>query len=145
MKFKNELSINRPRLEVWKFFSNRENIKLWQPTLINIELISSVQGQPGAESKWTYEENGREFSLTEKVLHCEEPSRYESLFKNAFADNTVNNIFAEQSSNETLWTVEIEYKFKTFLMKVLGPFFKKNYVIRSQRGMERFKEMVEKE
>ncbi len=145
MKFKTELLINKPRLEVWKFFIDRENIKFWQPTLTTIELIHGVQGQPGSESKWIYEEKGGEFSLAEKVLHCEEPRRYESLFENTFASNTVNNIFTEQGSNETLWTVETAYTFKTFLMKVLGPFFKKNYVLRSQREMERFKEMVEKE
>lgn len=145
MKFKTELLINKPRLEVWKFFSNRENIKLWQPTLTRIEPIGGIQGQPGAESNWIYEENGREFSLTEKVLHCEEPSRYESLFENAFASNTVNHLFVEQSSNGTLWITETEYGFKTVLMKLLGPFFKKNYAIRSQREMERFKEVIEGE
>jgi len=145
MRFKTELLINKPRLEVWKFFSDRDKIKLWQPTLTKIESISGGEGQPGAESKWTYEENGREFSLTEKLLRCEEPGHYESIFENAFASNTVNNIFSEQSRNETLWTIGTAYKFKTLLMKVLGPFFKKNYVLRSQREMERFKEMVEKE
>lgn len=145
MKFKTELLINKPRLEVWKFFSNRENIKLWQPTLTRIEPIGGIQGQPGAESNWIYEENGREFSLTEKVLHCEEPSRYESLFENAFASNTVNHLFVEQSSNGTLWITETEYGFKTVLMKLLGPFFKKNYAIRSQREMKRFKEVIEGE
>ncbi len=144
MRFKTELLINKPRLEVWKFFSNRENIKLWQPTLTKIEPISSIQSQPGAESKWTYEEKGREFSLTEKVLYCEEPSRYESLFENAFASNTVNQLFMEQGNGETVWTAETEYQFKTFLMKIIGPFFKKNYVLRSQKEMERFKEMLEK-
>jgi uncharacterized membrane protein len=144
MKFKTELLINKPRPYVWKFFSDRENIKLWQPTLTKIESIRGIEGQPGAESKWTYEENGRQFSLTERVLHCEEPARYDSLFENAFATNTARNEFAEQNSNETLWTVETEYTFKTFLMKVLGPFFKKNYVLRSQREMERFREIVEK-
>ncbi len=145
MKFKTELSINKPRLEVWKFFSDRENIKLWQPTLTKIEPISGVQGQRGAESKWIYKESRGEFSLIEKVLRCEEPNLYESLFENAFASNMVKNIFTEQGNDETLWTVETEYKFKTFLMKMLGPLFKKNYVTRSQREMKQFKEMVEKE
>ena len=145
MKFKTELLINKPRLEVWKFFTNRENIKLWQPTLTNIEPISGMEGQPGAESKWTYEENGREFSLTEKILRCDDPSCYESILENAFASNTVNHLFIEQGNGETLWTAETEYQFKTFLMKVLSPFVKKNYVRRSQKEMERFKEMVEKD
>jgi uncharacterized protein YndB with AHSA1/START domain len=145
MKFETELLINKPRAEVWKFFSDREKTKLWQPTLKKIEPVSGIQGQPGAESKWTYEENGREFALSERVLHWEEYHRLESLFENAFARNTVNNIFSEPNQNETLWTAETEYTFKTLLMKVLGPFFKRNYVARSQREMGRFKELLEQE
>ena len=145
MKFKTELLINRPRLEVWKFFLDHGKTNLWQPTLIKIDPLSGIADQPGAESKWIYEENGREFSLTEKILHCEELIRFERLFENAFAGNTVNNLFVEQSKDETLWITETEYKFKTPLMKLLGPLFKRNYVARSRKEMERFKEMVEKE
>jgi len=106
--------------------------------------VSGPPDQPGAESKWTYAENKREFSLHERILSSEEPSRFESLFDNAFASNTVNNLFIEQGKDETLWSAETEYEFKTLLMKILGPLVKKKYVARSQRDMERFKEMVEK-
>ncbi len=145
MKFKTELLINKPRPEVWKFFLDRDKTNLWQPTLIRIEPLSGVAGQPGAESKWIYEENGREFSLTEKILHCEESSRLESLFENAFASNTVNNEFITQGDNETLWSMETTYNFKTMLMKMLGPLFKRNYVARTRKEMERFKEVMEQE
>jgi len=113
--------------------------------MIKIEPLHGIRCQPGAESTWIYEENGREFSLTEKILHCEELRRLESLFENAFASNTVNNLFVEQSKDETLWITETEYKFKTPLMKLLGPLFKRNYLARSRKEMERFKETVEKE
>ena len=39
--------------------------------------------------------------------------------------------------------VETEFKFKTMLMKVMGNLMKKNYVKRTERDMQRFKEMVE--
>jgi len=143
VKFKTELLINKPRLEVWKFFLDREKTSLWQPTLTRIEPLNGIAGQPDAESKWIYDENGREFSLTEKILHCQELSRFESLFQNEFASNTVNNEFIEQSREETLWSMETTYRFKTTLMKILGPLFKRNYVARSWKEMERFKEMVE--
>jgi uncharacterized protein YndB with AHSA1/START domain len=145
MKFRLELPIQKPRTEVWKFFSNPENTKLWQPSLTKIELIRGVPGQPGAESKWTYLENEREFSLIESVLDCEEPSRFESQFENKFAGSTVNNIFVEQGNDATLWIVETTYKFRTLLMRIMGPVLKKNYVTRSRREMERFKEVIEKE
>ena len=144
MKFKLELLINKPRTQVWEFFSDHEKAKLWQPSLSGVELVGGTPGPTGAISKWTYVENEREFSLTEKILHCEEPSRFESLFENKFASNIVNNRFVEQSENETLWVMETTYTFNTLLMKLLGPVLKKNYVARSQKDMERFKELVEK-
>jgi hypothetical protein len=142
MKFILELPIHRSRAEVWKAFDNPENMKKWQPTLHSFERISGIQGQPGAVSRLTYEENGRQFTLIEKVTYREEPERLDGVYENDFADNIVRNTFSEQSNNQTLWRVETEYKFKTLIMRILGPIMKKNFVVRTQRDMERFKEMV---
>jgi len=143
MKFTLELPINRPLADVWKAFDNPQNMSKWQPTLVDFETIRGAQGQPGAVSKLTYEENGRQFHLMEKVMYRDEPNRLDGVYENNFADNTVKNTFIEQSPDETLWVVETKYKFKTFIMRILGRIMKKNFVARAQRDMERFKEMVE--
>jgi uncharacterized protein YndB with AHSA1/START domain len=144
VKYKIELLIQKPRADVWKFFTDPANLKLWQPSLQQIETKSGTAGQPGAESKWSYKEREREFSLIEKVLQREEPRLFASVFENEFASSTVHNIFTAQSENETLWTQETTYKFKTIMMQILGRVWKKNYIARSQREMERFKKMVER-
>jgi uncharacterized protein YndB with AHSA1/START domain len=145
LRFKIELAINKSRSEVWKAFDNPENMKKWQKTLVSFEPVSGIPGQPGAVAKWLYKSKDREYSLTEKVLSRDEPNRFESVFENEFASNTVNNVFVEQGKDQTLWKAETKYKFKTLVMKILGPLLKKNYVTRSQRDMERFKDMVESE
>ena len=143
MKFKLELSINKPLVEVWKAFDNLENMKKWQPSLVSFEPISGTPGQPGAVSKLTYEEGGRQFALIEKITHRDEPNRFDGLYENNFADNIVRNRFIEQGKDQTLWVMETEYAFKTLLMKIVGPLRKKNFVARTRRDMERFKEMAE--
>ena len=143
MKFTLELPINKPRTEVWKAFDNPENMKKWQPSLIVFERLSGAQGQPGAVAKLTFDENGRKFALIEKVTHREEMQRLDGVYENDFADNIVRNTFIEQGNDQTLWVVETEYKFKTLIMRILGPLLKKNFVARTQQDMERFKEMVE--
>lgn len=143
MKFKLILTINKPRSEVWQTFTSPENMRKWQPTLTKIELVSGIQGQPGAVSKLTFEEGGREFSLIEKVIVRDQPNQFDVVYENEFTDNPMCNTFNEQSDSETLWVVNAEFKFKTFAMKVLGPFLKKNFVRRTQKDMERFKEFVE--
>ena len=143
MRFTLELPINRARSEVWRAFDNPESMKKWQPSLISFETISGTQGQPGAVSRLTYKEREREFSLIERVTYREEQHRLDGVYENNFADNTVRNTFIEQGKEQTLWRVETEYKFKTLLMRILGPIMKKNLVLRTQREMERFKALVE--
>jgi uncharacterized protein YndB with AHSA1/START domain len=144
MKFTLELPLQRSRAEVWRAFDNSENTKKWQPTLVKFQTIAGMQGQPGALSMLTYAEGKGEFVLMEKVTYRAEPERFDVVYENNFADNSVKNTFTATSENDTLWKMEVEFKFKTLLMKVIGPFAKKNFVKRSQRDMERFKEFVEK-
>jgi uncharacterized membrane protein len=143
MKFKLEITINKPRPEVWRMFTAHENMNKWQPSLVNIELISGAPGQAGAVSKLTYKENEREFSLIEKVTRSEELNQFDVIYENEFTDNPVKNKFIEHGENETRWIIDANYKFKTLLMKIMGPTMKKNFVRRTYRDMERFKEFVE--
>jgi len=143
MKFKLELPIHKPRADVWKAFDNTENIKKWQPTLIKFEPVSGAPGQPGAISKLTYEEGGREFTLIEKITHRDEPSSFDGIYENNFTDNIVRNKFIERGQHQTLWVTETEFRFKTLIMKIMGPMMKKNFIARTQKDMERFKEMAE--
>jgi hypothetical protein len=144
MKFALELPLQKSRDEVWKAFDNPENTKIWQPSLVNFEVISGTQGQMEAVSKLTYKEGKREFSLIEKVTHRAEPDRFDVAYENEFADNSVRNTFVIVNDNETLWRSEVEFKFKTLIMKLIGPSMKTNYILRTERDMQRFKEFVEK-
>ena len=143
MKFKRETLINKPRVDVWQAFDNIENMQKWQPSLTNHELLSGTLGRPGAVSKLTYKEGEREFALVEKVTHRNEPNELDGVYENVFADNIVKNRFIEQGKDQTLWVVETEFRFKTLLMKIMGNVLKKNYVKRTQRDMQHFKEMAE--
>ena len=143
MKFKLETFINKPRTEVWQAFDNVENMQKWQPSLTNHELLSGTLGRPGAVSKLTYKEGEREFTLIEKVAHRNEPSEFDGVYENDFADNLIKNKFIEQGKDQTLWVIETEFKFKTLVMKIMGNVLKKNYIKRTERDMQRFKEMVE--
>ncbi len=143
MKFKLELTINKPLAEVWKAFDNIENMKKWQPTLMKFEPVSGTPGQVGAVSKLTYDENGREFALIEKITRRDEPNGFDGVYENNFGDTIIINTFVEQGKDQTLWVMETEFRFKTLIMKVMGPLMKKNFVTRTQKDMERFKEMAE--
>ena len=143
MKFKLEILINKPRTDVWKAFDNVENMQKWQPMLTNFEPVSGTPGQVGAVSKLTYKEGEREFALIEKITHRAEPNDFDGVYENNFADNVIKNKFIEQGKDQTRWVMETEFKFKTLLMKIIGPLMKKNFVKRIEQDMQRFKEMAE--
>ena len=143
MKYKLELPIHKPRAEVWKIFDDPDNMNKWQPSLIKIERVNGTSGQPGAVSRLTFKSGEREYALIEKVLFRAEPERLDGVYENEYAENIVRNTFLEQGQEATLWKVEVVFKFKTLLMKVLGPLKTKNFVIRTQRDMERFKALAE--
>ena len=143
MKYKLELTLQKPRAEVWRIFDDPNNMDKWQPTLTKIERLEGVAGQPGSVAKLTFKNGDREFSLIEKVTYRAEPERLDGMYENEFADNAVKNTFLERGSNETLWKVEVEFKFKTLAMRLIGPFVKKKFVANTQRDMDRFKTLVE--
>lgn len=145
MKYQLDLIINKPRSQVWQVFNDPEKIKSWQPSLVEIRLINGTQGQPGAESRLTFTEKERVFSLIETITQRQEPECLEQRYENQFATNTVRHRFAVRGQEETLWTTETEYRFKTLLMKIMGPLYRKNLAARTRRDMEHFKELVEKE
>ena len=128
MKYKLEILINKSRAQVWNLFCDFEKIRLWQPSIIKIEPVGGTTGQIGAVSKWIYKSNDREYFLTETILSREEPTHFENAFRNDFAENSVNNVFMEQGTDQTVWVAETTYKFKTLLMFFLGPFMKNRYI-----------------
>lgn len=143
MKYKLELALNKPRAEVWRVFDDPGSLAKWQPTLVAIEQIEGTAGQPGAVAKLTFKNGEREYFLVEKIIHREEPQRLDQLYENKFADNTITNTFLENGNNETLWNVEVEFKFKTLLMRLIGPLVRKRFAASTQRDMDHFKALVE--
>ena len=143
MKYFLEVIINKSRTEVWKIFDDPNNMDKWQPTLTKIEHLEGLAGQPGSVAKFTFKNGDREFSLIGKITFRSEPERLDGVFVNEFADNPVKNTFIENGPNETLWKVDVEFKFKTIAMRLIGPFVKKRFATNTQRDMDRFKTLVE--
>lgn len=143
MKYKLELTLNKPRHEVWRVFDDPNNLDKWQPLLTKVEHLEGITGQPGSVTKLNFKNGEREYFLVERVIHREELQQLDQLFQNEFADNTNKNTFLEKGNNATLWKVEVEFKFKTLFMRLIGPFVKKRFAASTQRDMDRFKTLIE--
>ena len=143
MKFTVESTLKRPRSVVWKAFDDPANMSKWQPGLKSFEHVSGEAGKPGAVSKLTYIENGREIVLMETVTRRVEPEAMDGTYTGAGVVNHIKNTFIDVSPNETKWVIEVEFLFGSFMMRLLGPLMKGAFVKRTQADLQRFKTLVE--
>ena len=81
--------------------------------------------------------------LIEKITFRDEPKQFDGVYENEFADNAIKSMFIEQGKDQTLWVMQTEFIFRTFLMNIVGPRMRKRFVTRTQEGMNRFKQMTE--
>jgi uncharacterized protein YndB with AHSA1/START domain len=142
MKLTIETDLNRSRAEVWRAFDNPENMKKWQPTLKTFEPQSGVPGQPGAVSKLTYDENGREVVLIETVTSRNAPAEFSGTYAAPGVDNTISNRFVELDQGRTRWIMETEFHFQGW-MKLLTPFMKGMLRKRTEANVQLFKKLLE--
>lgn len=93
MKFQAEVLINRSREDVWKIFDDPDSMKKWQPTLEKFEHVSGERGQPGAVSRLTYKENGRDIVLMESIAVRKQPDFVSGSYSSSMGTNHLENHF----------------------------------------------------
>lgn len=60
--------INKPIKEVWHFFEDPDNLKLWLSGFQKVELVSGVPGTPGPKAKHYFLERAKELVLDEEII-----------------------------------------------------------------------------
>ena len=142
MKLTIETTLEKPIDAVWRAFDNTENLKLWMPTLKEFQHISGAQGQPGAVSRLTFVENGRNIVMDETILTRREPSEFSGRYDSEYGANDVSNRFESMAGGQTKWTLEAEFSFKGFF-RFLAPAFRGMIRKRLNDDCARFKEKLE--
>lgn len=137
-----EIVLERPIDEVWRAFDSPENLKRWQPTLEAFETVSGTPGHPGAVSRLTYLEGGRQVVLTETVVVRREPDHFAGSYDTGQATNRVANHFVAIDAGRTRWRLECEFAFRG-AWKLLTPFVRGAIERRTRADVERFKECLE--
>lgn len=142
MKYVKEIVINLPRKEVIELFDNSENIKKWQPTLIDFKHISGIPGQVGAKMKLNYSMGKRQIEMVETITLRTLPDKFEATYEAKGVWNLVQNTFIELPGNKTKWLLDTEFKCKGFMAIVcflMPGSFKKE----TEKSLARFKAFAE--
>ncbi len=143
MKFNMEIDIAKPRAAVWKAFDDPDNLSKWQEGMKSFEHVSGEPGRPGAVSKLTFIENGREIILMETVTHRVEPEAMDGTYIAPGVVNHLKNTFIEVSPTETKWLVQTEFLFNSIFMRAFGAMMKGVFFKRTRDSLLKFKTFVE--
>lgn len=135
--------INRPVREVWEFFQNPDNLKLWLSGFQKVEHVSGVPGTVGAKAKHYFLERGKELILDEEILEVIPEKKFVGTLGSSMMLNTVTNYFKDIGNGQTEYSISSDTQFKGFLWKQIGPLMKGEFKKRQERDMQTIKEVLE--
>ncbi len=144
MKFIHEVEINVAIDKVVELFLNVENLPLWQPDLIEANVVSGTYGQVGAETQLLYRMGEKQILMTQTVTNNNLPAFYTAVLETPNVWNLVEHSFHKLDDTTTLWVCKNEYKcsgFVRLLIMLMPNMFKKQ----SQASLSNFKHFAEQQ
>ena len=145
MKFQCSVDINLNINKVIELFDNPDNMGKWQEGFVSFEHLGGEPGQPGAKSKVTYNNKGRELILIETVLVRNLPHEFSGIYEHKHMVNSMKNSFEPLSENQTRWVAEIEYtKLNGFMIKLMAFLMPGMFKKQTQKWLNQFKVFVER-
>lgn len=135
--------INKPIKEVWSFFENPDNLKLWLSGFQKVEHVSGVPGTPGAKAKHYFLERGKELVLDEEIIEVIEGKKLVGTLGSSMMLNTVTNHFNDLGNDQTEYSISSDTQFKSFLWKQIGPLMKGEFRKRQEKDMQTLKHVLE--
>lgn len=143
MKYAAVTTIHLPRERVVGLFDDPSNLKRWQPTLKSFEPLSGVPGEVGAQSRLKYKDGAREMEMIETVTVRALPDHFAGTYQMPGVWNQIDNRFEALDADETRWTVEVEFRFDSLWMKLMGRFAPGMFRKQTEKFMAQFKTFAE--
>jgi len=135
--------INKPVKEVWEFFKNPDNLKLWHSGFQRFEPVSGTPGTAGAKAKHYFLEKGKELVLDEEIIEIIPEKKFAGTLGSPTMVNTVTNYFNDLGNNQTEYSLSSDTQFKGFFWKQVGPLMKGEFRKRQEKDLQTLKQVVE--
>lgn len=142
MKFTCEVIINLPIDKVIALFDDPNNLSKWMEGLQSFEHLSGTSGQPGARSKLTFINRGRQMVLFETVTVRNLPHEFSGTYEANGVFNTVKNHFEKIDDSHTRYRTENEFRFSGF-MKLIAFLWPGAFKKQSMKFLTDFKNFAE--
>jgi uncharacterized protein YndB with AHSA1/START domain len=137
--------INKPIREVWDFFKNPDNLKLWLGRFQRFEQVSGTPGTVGAKAKHYFIEKGKELVLEEEIMEVIPEKKLMGTLGSPMMVNTVTNYFNDLPNNKTEYSLSSDTQFKGFFWKQIGPLMKGEFKRRQENDLQKLKQVLENE
>ena len=135
--------INKPVKEVWEFFKNPDNLKLWLGGFQRVEHISGIPGTAGAKAKHYFLERGKELVLDEEIMEVIPEKKIAATLGSPMMVNTVTNYFNDLGNKQTEYSLSSDTQFKGFFWKQVGPLMKGEFKKRQENDLQKLKQVLE--
>jgi len=143
MKYSNEMMIDLPVDRVVELFDNPENLKKWQPGLIDYQPLSGIPGEPGAKSRLKFQTQKRRVEMIETVELKNLPDEFSATYEAKGIFNRQWNSFRPAGPGRTRWIIETEFRFDSWGMNVFAWLLPGAFRNQTYQYMELFKAFAE--
>jgi uncharacterized membrane protein len=143
MLTESKVIINKPVKEIWDFFKNPDNLKLWLSGFQRFEHVSGIPGTVGAKAKHHFLERGKELILDGELTEVTEEKRIIGILDSSMMSNTVTNNFNELGNDQTEVSLSSDTQFKGFPWKQIGPLMKGEFKRRQESDLQTLKHILE--
>ena len=135
--------IDRPIKEVWEFFKDPNNLKLWLGGFQRYEQVSGTPGTVGAKAKHYFIDRGKELVLDEEIIEVIPEKKFLGTLGSSMMVNTVTNYFNDLGNNKTEYSLSSDTQFKGFFWKQVGPLMKGEFKKRQENDLQKLKQVLE--
>ena len=138
--------INKPIQQVWDYVNNPDHLKLWLNDFVRYEHLTGDMNAPkiGDTSSHTYDQNGKEFTMTEKIVAYDPPHHIKLFMTHKMFDMDVVNSFEEMSPTQTKLIATAVSVRASLLMKVMMLFMPNKKMQRDhEKQIEKLRNLIE--
>ncbi len=143
MKYTQEIVIDLPVDRIVELFDDPENLKKWQPGLVDLQPLSGTPGEPGAKTRLKFQMGKRRVEMTETIEVKDLPAEFTATYEARGIFNRQRNSFRPEGPAQTRWISETEFQFDSWGMKVFSWLMPGSFQKQSYRYMRLFKEFAE--
>jgi hypothetical protein len=153
MKYTVSLEIAKPRDEVAQLLADPAQLSKWLRGLVLHEPVNGVHGQVGTKSRVVMQMGQQKFECIETITR-REPADLRAIPKESVVHfereivgdgmwSTARERLTDAGPNSTLWVSENEYRFSSFMMRLVGLLMPGAFRKQSLQHMQDFKAFAE--